>query len=131
MARSLCGERPKSLTFCESTRAAPLSWFFSLGVVDEVFVVEDQLSALRLAQEGTTAVALLGTTFNHERALEVAHVADGKPIYLSLDRDATHKAVEYVKQFRYAGNFQLRPLTGPDIKDMTTDELQAWLDQPT
>ena len=86
-----------------------------------VWVVEDQFSAMRLWQHGLSAVALLGTHINHERAVEISSVSND--VFLALDKDATAKAIEYATKFRYAFNAKVVALTR-DIKDQTEEELK-------
>lgn len=91
-------------------------------------MVEDQFSAMRLWQEGLSAVALLGTHINHERAVEISSVSSD--VFLALDKDATAKSIGYAAQFRYAFNAKVVALS-KDIKDMGQEELKEFLNNDT
>jgi hypothetical protein len=118
-------DEPKALTYIP--RPGCMSWFRApeVGRLLEhplAWVVEDQFSAMRLWQEDVTAVALLGTHLNHERAIEISSVNPDRVI-IALDKDATAKAVGYAQQFRYALNLQVVALR-QDIKDLDEESLK-------
>lgn len=87
-------------------------------------MVEDQFSAMRLWQEGVSAVALLGTHINHERAVELSSVT--RNVVIALDKDATNKAIAHAAQFRYALDAKVVALT-KDVKDLDEKELKELL----
>lgn len=80
-----------------------------------VWLVEDQISALKLAARGIRAVALLGTNITLEALSEIQKQADS--IVIALDADATAKA--FILARKYGSAFkscQVKILT-KDIKD--------------
>jgi DNA primase len=91
-----------------------------------VWITEDQFSAMRLWQEGITAVALLGTHINHERAVEISSVS--RDVFIALDKDATAKAIQHATQYRYAFDAKVVALT-KDVKDMGREELKEFLNE--
>jgi DNA primase len=101
-----------------------MSWFRGEEKSIPVWVVEDQLSAMRLWQYGLTAVALLGTHISHERAVEIKSVSDD--VFLALDKDATAKSIGYASTFRYVLNTKVVALS-KDVKDMDSNELSNLL----
>jgi DNA primase len=98
------------------------------GAGREVWVVEDQWSAMRLWQEGVSAVALLGTHINHERAVEISSVS--RDVLIALDKDATARAIQYATQYRYAFNAKVIALE-KDIKDTSIEELKQLIHDST
>jgi hypothetical protein len=83
-------------------------------------VVEDCISALRLASIGYSAVALLGTGLSVDQAKEIQeHYGKGK-IILALDNDAFVKSLHMAK--RHGHVVQMKPVClTEDIKNMNHD----------
>lgn len=97
-----------------------LCWYRHVN--PKVIVVEDQISALK-ASNYCTAVALMGTNLDYNKVEEIAEVANGAPVWIALDRDATAKAFDYFKLYRaWIPELSLLMLT-KDIKDMRDDEI--------
>lgn len=119
-ARSLDGAKPKTLTYIHSPDM-PIGSYYINPKSMKLWVVEDQLSALRLCKHAC-AIALLGTHLSEGLAYDMKQI--GLPhIVWCLDRDAKNKAAEYNK--KYAGlapNMSLR-IPQKDPKDMTEEEL--------
>lgn len=87
-----------------------------------IVVVEDPISAMKMSKV-CPAVALLGTTFNDEQALDIAKVAES--MVFALDPDATDKALEYQK--RYSLLLKTSALILPqDVKDTPLAQLKEW-----
>lgn len=84
---------PKAITMLEPGAASQLSWAHS---TDEstVVIVEDQLSALRIAQQGVTAVALLGTKLTLDGIRDLNRFRARKRTILALDPDALGDAYQ-------------------------------------
>jgi len=93
-----------------------------------VYVVEDILSAVRIAKEGVPSVAMLGS---HLREDQIALLA--KNFYsavFAFDPDATHKAIGYANKFHLAFKGGISTVHLPDDpKDMGEDELKGWLNE--
>jgi hypothetical protein len=90
----------------------------------DVVVVEDQISALKVAKYATS-VALLGTHLSQEKIDEIRNVAKTGKIWLALDKDASNRTFEYLKQYRLYCNGNLNGLMlSKDIKDMSYPEIR-------
>jgi len=84
-------------------------------------IVEDCISACRLASVGLNAVALLGTSMTVDQAKEIAEVGKGADIWLALDNDAFEKSLHMAQ--RHAHVIQMKPVyLTRDIKNMEHDE---------
>lgn len=96
-------------------------WPMPAGEWTPVVIVEDCLSACRLAGLGYNVVALLGTSMSIEQAQEIAQFAGDRPVILALDNDAFEKAC--VLRDRRA---HVLPMTvvflQQDIKNMKSDD---------
>ena len=89
-------------------------------------MVEDSLSAMRLAPF-THSVALLGANLGAGRAEELAARSyDYKTIYLSLDKDATLSSLKQQREYAKIVKLTVLPLQ-KDIKDMTQEEFDYYL----
>lgn len=125
MERSFPGISPKRVKLWVMSRPfVAASWYGLSNGGSYVFVVEDQFSAMRLADNGHTAVALLGTDVDPDKAREIRSVADRRQIVVCLDCDATSKAYKLAPLL---GAALVAPLTD-DVKDMSTEDFQAFID---
>lgn len=107
---------------CYTYKATAQPWLDWWGVATPcVVVVEDTISACRLAGLGYRAVALLGTSISNEQAKEIAKVAARRPVYLALDRDAFVKSMHLAKRHAHIVQFLPVCLT-EDIKNMKLDD---------
>jgi hypothetical protein len=90
--------------------------------IGDIVVVEDQISALR-ASEFTTSVSLCGTNLSPEKFEEILRVAQGRKIYITLDKDAIKKGIDLLRRYRiFCPNLNILPIQ-KDIKNMTSHEL--------
>ena len=113
-------EKPKRCYAYKATAQPWLDWWAGFGAWPCV-VVEDCLSACRLAGLGYYAVALLGTSISVDQAKEIATVMQKKDVYLALDRDAFVKAQALAK--RHAHIVKMLPIClNEDIKNIERDE---------
>jgi hypothetical protein len=108
---------PKSLTYQEDWGTG--SWYGSPS--DEVWVVEDQVSACKMAQHHMT-VALLGTGL--APICRESLVALGKPIVLALDGDALAQSVRLSEKLQSAGCNTRVVYLEKDIKNLYPDEVK-------
>jgi hypothetical protein len=110
----------KSITY--KSEAGPLlSWYRKPS--DSVVLVEDQISAMRVAQdvEDVEAVALLGTALNAEKIQEIQ--SQHSRVIIALDADATRVAFQHARRWASAfESFRVVILT-KDIKDCSPEEL--------
>lgn len=119
--RSFNGATPKAKLHSEENSMA---WYMKRGS-HKLVIVEDQFSAIR-ASDYCSAVALLGTNINDERARQIRKQTPGYERFLALDKDAFSKAVSLT--VRYRGLLGLRLLTlDKDLKDLTDEELASFM----
>lgn len=91
-----------------------------------IVVFEDIPSALRLAHEGYTAGALMGTELP---AGYVNHLKRFTKAYIVLDSDAVSKAFKVQKSLEQYMDTEVLILHGPDVKDMNIAEFAAFRDK--
>lgn len=116
--------RPKALSLYEEGYDG-MSWFFPVDAKDAaLIVVEDPLSAMRLAEAGHIGVALMGTTITRERIRHL--MKETRPINLALDADATATAVRAMRRHMVTTRLHVHVLYN-DIKDMSSEELLNFL----
>lgn len=112
-ARTLEPIRPKTLTFVEDGYSLG-SWYVKDGA-ETVALVEDQVSACKLAERVTT-VALMGCHLNDTLLMFLAKHT--KHLKIALDYDALDKATKMAERVApYFHSVQVIPLT-VDIKNM-------------
>lgn len=121
------GVKPKAIISLNAEDALACSWYKWLRSSHTLIIVEDQMSAIKLAPH-VHSLALLGTHISDAKAAEVA--AGGyEKVLISLDNDATREAIKLqiahrntIKNLYVAG-------LGKDIKNMTTGEFNEYLSQ--
>ena len=110
-------DSPKRCMTYKNTAQPFLDWWLPGSFITAV--VEDGLSACRLAGLGFGAVALLGTNMSTDAAIEIATYA-GSEVYLALDNDAFEKSLKLEAKHRHI--VRMRPvLLTRDIKNMDSD----------
>lgn len=124
----LVGAVSRALTPCtvkvyNCKNSAPVP--FIVGTGQNLVIVEDCLSAARLASDNITGMALLGTHFKREY---LQYLKGYNSITIALDADAKDKALKMQKYLSsYFPQTQVRFLK-KDIKDMSLDEFNGWLE---
>lgn len=119
-ARSLDGKQPKSLIYIEYPDY-PLASYYLRPNCREIWIVEDQLSAIR-ASDYACAVAVLGTNITEGLMNDLRKQAFAR-VVICLDKDAKDKAIEYSQKYSgIVGHLSVR-IPPKDLKDMTTNEL--------
>lgn len=88
-----------------------------------VWLVEDVWSAIKVKQElGEQVISLMGTHISQELAMWLRMNYSG-PIYLALDKDATQKAIDYVRKYSHILP-NLRPVfLSKDLKYLNVDQM--------
>ena len=116
---------PKALTLAEEGYDG-MGWYDPKFTEDRgvTCVVEDAISAMRLAVHGVTGVALLGTRITEDRVK--AFIEWGQPINLALDADAHMAAVRQAINLRNRLDIRVHRLYH-DVKDMDEKELLNFL----
>lgn len=124
--RSYWGNEPKSIINGELGENA-ICWYKFRKYSKTLVIVEDQPSALRVAESGyADSLALLGTTLTIERIAEIREGEYNK-VWLALDNDATTRAIKYLQEFRsHLPTLKLKALD-EDIKDQSPQQFQLFL----
>lgn len=93
---------------------------------DELVLVEDVISAIRMSTVGKIdSAALLGTHITEDTIAKLK-TKGFKHIIILLDADATARAIKLKEKMELS--FQsvvIKPLEGPDIKDLSDTEIQT------
>lgn len=120
-AKALGPGEPKALTY-KARGGAWCHWTPKrLGsLAGSLVIVEDYISALRVQQLRTRAVALLGTHCSAAIEAELAH-AKADRVVIALDNDATQKAYEMAWQLRSSLKHVTVAVLERDLKDLPTD----------
>lgn len=107
-----------------------ISWYRFRKYSRVLCIVEDIPSAVRIAEtERLDAVALLGTTINLDRIMEIRDELYTL-VLLALDGDALKTAVRAKKDFDpYLPNFKIKQLGDVDVKDMSTEEFDLFIQE--
>lgn len=124
----------KVLTYMEKDEPV-LSWYrndFDDPPYLGVYLVEDQLSAMRLLayfeseygeQYTASVAALMGTGINASKVAEIQRVAGDSRVHIALDKDATGAAFAMARKWGQAFNECRVVVLDKDIKDCTDDEV--------
>ena len=91
---------------------------------DVCIVVEDNWSAIKCWQADYSSVALMGTHMSSEAALYLATTYAKSDVVLCLDKDATDKAVGYVKKYGLLFNSLRFVPIDQDLKWKTTEQIR-------
>lgn len=125
--RSYWGDTPKAVNELLPDSGESIAWCRASRFGKMCAVVEDIPSAHRLMCSGVDAVALLGTTINYDRALEITRAGFTKAI-LCLDNDATDRALRQVVALpQLRSLFNVKPLDDVDIKDMSPETFDTFI----
>ena len=91
----------------------------------KVVVVEDPISALKISRHFRSCF-LNGTNLDLEKLLEIHKVAGNYGMVFALDKDATAKAIDLVRQYQFfVGNQATCVHLEKDAKYMSDDEIVA------
>lgn len=126
--RAYDGSLPKTLINRGESNEETISWYRWQKYNKVLVVVEDQPSAVRLAEAGVDSVALLGVLLSPPRLQEIKK-QNYERVILALDNDATAHAVKLGWQLR-ARLPQLRiKALDKDIKDMSPEDFRLFVDE--
>lgn len=125
--RSYEGAKPKALIRLNSADEVGLAWYRYLRKSDTLVLVEDQVSAIRLAPY-VDACALLGTHISDAKADEIIQ-QKYKRVFLSLDADATSTAIKM--QLLWRNRIKNMYVLGihKDIKDMNKEDFEEYIER--
>lgn len=118
------GVTPKSIIHLHSDDAIGQSWYKFKRRSKKVIIVEDQVSAIKMA-DYMHSVALLGTNLNESKLNEIK-AGEYDHVYLCLDNDATSTAI--MASIKYRASLPQLQVVGltKDIKNMDDDELEEF-----
>lgn len=120
--RSYSGHRKKAI-INGTAGGEMMSWYRWRKYARTLCIVEDQPSAIRIAEAGVDSLSLCGTTLNIDRILEIREQGY-KSVWIALDNDAFNTAVGFVNKFsRYLPSLRVKHLD-MDFKDMPVDSFQ-------
>lgn len=123
--RSYVGAVPKNIIHFGTEDAIALAWYKWKRASKSLVIVEDQVSAIKLAPY-LHAVALLGTNLSEAKVEEIREEGYDH-IHLALDNDATMEAVKAQLKWQHRlPQLCVRGLA-KDIKDMNDEEFTALL----
>lgn len=128
--RSYSGDEPKAFTCVELVENA-ISWYRFRKYAKVLVIVEDIPSAVRIAQsERVDALALLGTTLNFDRVMEIREQGYRR-VWLALDKDATAQSIKAKREFdKYLPGLMVKVLE-EDVKDMSPQMYEVFINECT
>lgn len=127
--RSYEGSTPKALIELTSKEQPALSWYKFLRKSDILVLVEDQVSAIKLAPH-VHSCALLGTHLSEAKVHEIKEQGYRR-IYLCLDPDAVFTAIKMQLALRHSlPNMYVLGIEC-DIKNMDKGQFDAFLNRLT
>jgi hypothetical protein len=114
---------PKAISYFEDNVKARIAWYHSM-CEDVCVIVEDQISAMRIASLGFTSIAILGTNFYPEYVSDFNTWKSGECQYiLALDPDAFTKSLKIARKWGPTFKRPLRvAMLKCDAKDYLTDQ---------
>ncbi len=116
------GRGPKAVLYMHSD-APTQSWYRSKYAGPKIVLVEDQLSAMKVAQQTeTTAVALLGTQLDARKVREISQYRPDEVI-IALDEDATDQAFKLARKWGLAFSKVRVAILEQDLKDTDNDDI--------
>jgi len=95
------------------------------GAGGTIVLVEDILSAIKVARTNVSATPLLGSSLSVENERSLAEKYD--TIYVWLDRDKAKNAVKIKNRLKSLGVYSKAIITDKDPKEYTTQEIEQWL----
>jgi hypothetical protein len=116
---------PKTKTFLDTPRAFAQHIQRPRLPMDDgetVVVVEDYISALKVAQDGWIGVALMGTTMNGDRAREIYQLRPTE-VVIALDKDATENAFRMAREWGLSWPKTRVAMLEQDLKDTSKDDI--------
>jgi hypothetical protein len=115
--RRIAASGPKSAAYLNSPDDISISWHRRAGADSELVIVEDQISAAKVAQAGHIGAALTGSYLSEDKVIEIAKAKPTR-VTIALDQDATGTAFSAARRWGLAfPAIRVLPLAR-DIKDM-------------
>lgn len=105
--------------------AISFSWYKWLRQSDTLVLVEDQVSAMRLAPF-THSASLMGTNLSEAKIAEVL-AGKYKKVVLAFDNDATYEAIKMQLEHKNTIPGLIVGAMHKDLKNMDPKELREWM----
>lgn len=134
VARAYNGQQPKADTYKEALTEPFIHYAFPkcpLQTHTPIIVLEDIVSAEKIAQEGAIGIALIGCFLSAAMVWELSAFNDNRQVVLALDKDAFSQALKF--QAKYGGHFVPSMKVWRlerDIKDEVRSTVRAMLENP-
>lgn len=122
--RSALSYGPKTKVYLSNADDVSLSWHLPRHSIDStrLFLVEDQVSAAKVAQAGYVGVALMGAYLGEDKVREVSKWRP-REVTIALDADATGEAFKAFRKWGLAFPQSKVLVLKRDIKDMGRKEV--------
>lgn len=120
------GTGPKTVYYPADLEAPSLSWHGGQCYPPVIVLVEDQVSAWKVAASGFRGVALLGNALNAEKVREIARNGGTQPgheVIIALDADATALAFEQARKWGMAFRRCRVAILQRDLKDEAVEDI--------
>lgn len=124
---------PKSLTRMHSQELVQSIYYPTLGMLrdDKAVLVEDQLSALKVAEEGFLTIAAMGmpgsdnlsSNAGVDKVREIAGVIGRRELLVALDKDATAFAFRWARKWSLAFPKLRVVMLDQDLKDTPRNDI--------
>jgi hypothetical protein len=135
--RSVRSNGPKTRIYMNNPDAPTQSWYYRPswfkpdgtrydGNINRIVLVEDCISAMKVAQDGLTGVALLGVGLDNNKVREIG-MQHPSEVMIALDADATDEAFKLARRWGLAFPKTRVVILDKDLKDMTRDEVRGIL----
>lgn len=126
--RSLAGATPKTLNYREVTDEPFIGWYFDPTIYDggPTVLVEDCLSALKVAQCGGAGVVLNGVHVSHEAAGEIGKYSRDKVI-IALDNGTLKRMLTIKEKYDIILKYPKIWMLDLDLKYVDLEEIKEGL----
>jgi hypothetical protein len=115
----------KTKVYMNDSQQIPISWHMrEYHFPEKVVIVEDQLSAMKVAQAGFVGVALMGTHLEAGRVREIAMQSQASEVIIALDNDASAVAFRMARDWGLAFKQVRVVMLERDLKDVSRQ--QVW-----
>lgn len=122
------GTRPKTRTFLDRETDPNLSIHRPARKSPVLVLVEDQISAMKVAQSGRIGAALLGDGLNFAKIRELQQIKGVEQTIFAMDADATGRAFDMAQKWGLALPRARVMILTQDLKDLPRREVSSLLE---